>query len=167
MPCKHNTHNSGDDDEVGHRADDYRTVCRELAEQINETAAPQDRVSVDALQDRIRTKEEGWRPPVKMADCQHNLQPSSATIPNVTMALNLPPPNVTPIRMTTILGITTNGGNPPLEEISPMGGIQLPPMGEVGWRVGLGQEKTKKSCTRVVQTERGKKKGLSQIDLTP
>jgi len=55
-----------------------RTVCRELADQINETAAPGDRVSVDALQDRVRTKEDGWRP-AKMADCQHNSAPTYTT----------------------------------------------------------------------------------------
>lgn len=34
-----------------------RTVCRELAEQINETAAPGDRVTEKALNERVRTRE--------------------------------------------------------------------------------------------------------------
>jgi hypothetical protein len=32
------------------------TVCRELAESINETAAPQDRVTEEALRERARAK---------------------------------------------------------------------------------------------------------------
>lgn len=58
------------------------TVTRALAEKINETAAPGDRVSGGALQDRVRVSEQGRRPSQKekMAQCQNKPEPETPYI---------------------------------------------------------------------------------------
>jgi len=53
------------------------TVTRELASRVNDGAAPGDLVSGGALQDRVRTAEQGRRPSEKekMAQCQNKPDP--------------------------------------------------------------------------------------------
>lgn len=50
------------------------TVTKALSDKLNDGAAPGDRVSGEALQDRVRTAEQGRRPSKKekMALCQNN-----------------------------------------------------------------------------------------------
>ncbi len=48
-----------------------KTVCRVVAERVNDGAAPADVVTAEQLQDRVRTKEQGRRES-KMAQCHDN-----------------------------------------------------------------------------------------------